>query len=406
MRDAKRNILLQLTGVLLSNVAYAAASGTLMQVFLNSLGFSAAQIYLHTTVKQAAQIAITLTCSRIGDRGNIFCRYTLLVVLEGLLYLFYVPLCLGEQADGSAYLLLMAVSTGNAVITGLTALLNYKLPYLIFHTGDYGTVTAAGGIIASGISIGMGFLMASLAARYTYRIVMPWVFAAAAVLIMLTGLLTLFYRPLIDPATVQEQKTQKKTDRGSVWKVLRQPLFYRLAVPNVFRGFAGGMTTVFAVIAAAELGYSEQLTSTLVSVEAAARLMGCTLFGVLSRRVCPRYTVLFSSVAFLCMPFLLIPNSPILFLCLAAVVIFGRSVEMYAVPDLLMRAVPGNIAGTYNAYRLILNNAGTLLATALASILPPSVLLPAAMVCQLIAGASYCFLPVVRKSVPSASCRL
>ena len=403
MTDTKRNILLHISAKILESAAYAVVTGTLIQVFLNALGFSASQIYLHTTLNQAAQIAVTMTCSRVGDRGKFFRRYGLTVMGQGALYLCYIPMCIHAQADLSAYLLLLGMGVLSSAVGGVAGLISYKLPYLVFRTEDYGTVTAVGGILSALVSMGMGVLMAALSARYSYQVIMLWAIPAAVAVLLFCGLLRLWYRPLIDPKTVQEENPRKKADFGAIWQVLRQPLFYQLAIPNVFRGFAGGIVGVIAVVAAADLGYSEKITATLVSVFAAANLVGYVLFGVLSRRMSPRYTVLLSGLSFLCLPLLLIPGQPILFLCLAAALTVGHTIEMEAVPALLLRAVSGKIAGPYNAYRLILTFGGSLLATALASGIPSSVMLPLAMGLQLISSGCYCFLPMMRKAVPRLS---
>lgn len=400
MRDIRRNILINLTATLICGIAYAAVSGTLMQVFLNSMGFSASQIYLRTTLTQAVQITVSLSCTRIGNRGNFFRTYALVVVVEGILYGCYIPLCLRMQADWSAYLLLLGICACNAAATALNSLLSYKLPYLIYRTEDYGKVTALGGIVSSCIHMVVGVVMAALAAKFTYRVIMPWVFPVAGLLIVISGLMYFLYRPLTDMQTLRGVSSESKKSNDTVWQVLRRPIFYQLAIPSMFRGFAGGMVGVLAVVAAADLGYSEQITTTMVSVAAGAQLLGCALFGVLSSRICPRYTIFASSLSFVCLLFLLIPDSPILFLCLYAVLMVGFYVELYAVPDLLIRVVPGGIAGTYNAYRLIMNQIGALAATTLASFLPSSVILPMTVVLQVISGASFAFLPVIRKAVP------
>lgn len=399
MRNVKRNIFLNLAATVISSIAYAAASGTLMQVFLNSLGFSASQIYMRTTITQAVQITVSLTCTKIGNRGNFFRTAALIVAVEGLLYGGYIPLCLRMQADWSAYMLLLLIGVLNASATALVSLLNYKLPYLIYRTEDYGKVAAGMGILSSVVHMIMGVLMAALAARYTYQVIMPWVFPIAGLLILLAGMINFLYRPMADPCTILGTKTKDKTDGGTVWQVLRRPIFYKLAIPSMLRGFSGGMVGVLAVVATADLGYSEQITTTMVSVGAGAQLLGCALYGVLSSKINPRYMIFVSCASFLCLPLLLIPDSPILFLCLYAVLMMGFYVELYSVPDLLFRVIPGGIAGTYNAYRLILHQVGALLATTLATFLPSVVILPMTMLFQIISGSCYCFLPVIRKAV-------
>ena len=400
MNHAKRNILIHIICKFIESVAYAVATGTLIQVFLNSLGFSASQIYLHTTINQVVQIATIMTCSRLGDRGNIFRRYGMLIMMQGLIYLCYIPMCIHARADLSSYLLLLGIGALQAVAGAMGGLIYYKLPYLIFHTKDYGTVISVCGVLGAVVSIGTGVAMAALSAKYTYRVIMPWVCPFAAALILLSGFLKLHYRPLIDPKTVQAEKSRKKVDLAGIWQVIRQPMFYKMAIPNVFRGFAGGIVGVIAVVAAADLHYSEEITTMLVSVNAAAQMVGYAFFGVLSRKLCPRHTVFISSLSFLCLPLLLIPGHPILFLCLAGMLTFGYTIEMEAVPALLLRVVPGKIAGPYNAYRIILLNVGVVTATSLASILPSYVMLPTAMVVELVSGICYGFLPLMRKAVP------
>ena len=180
MTDVKRNVVIYILCKIVESIAYAVATGTLIQVFLNSLGFSASQIYLHTTVNQIVQIATILTCTKVGDRGNIFRRYGILVMIQGLIYLCYIPMCIHAKADLSSYMLLLGAGVMTSVAGALGGLIYYKLPYLIFRAEDYGTVTAVCGVVGSAITIGMGVVMATLSARFTYRVMMPWVFPIAA----------------------------------------------------------------------------------------------------------------------------------------------------------------------------------------------------------------------------------
>ena len=74
-----------------------------------------------------------------------------------------------------------------------------------------------------------------------------------------------------------------------------------------------------------------------------------------------------------------------------------------AVPSLLVYAVDMEIAGPYNAWRMILHNGGMLLATAIASIpgIPPQALLIGALVAALISGSSFLLLRVLRRASPT-----
>jgi hypothetical protein len=70
----------------------------------------------------------------------------------------------------------------------------------------------------------------------------------------------------------------------------------------------------------------------------------------------------------------------------------------YAVPAALLYAVPVEIAGTYNAWRMILHNGGTMLATVAAGFLPLPVILTLSLICQVVSGINFCAAKVMRKT--------
>ena len=96
-------------------------------------------------------------------------------------------------------------------------------------------------------------------------------------------------------------------------------------------------------------------------------------------------------LCFAVFPLLLVPDKPILFLAVFAVLLFGKTLVDYAIPAALLYIVPVEIAGTYNAWRMILFNGATMLATIAAGFLPLPVLFAAALICQLITGFNYFF---------------
>ena len=84
---------------------------------------------------------------------------------------------------------------------------------------------------------------------------------------------------------------------------------------------------------------------------------------------------------------------------MAATVCFWRTLVDYGVPILLRKAVPIGIAGPYNAWRMLLHNGGTLLATTVAAFIPVEALLILTVVLQLYAGAVYFFDQELRKHI-------
>ena len=76
-------------------------------------------------------------------------------------------------------------------------------------------------------------------------------------------------------------------------------------------------------------------------------------------------------------------------LAVFALVYLGRTLVDYSVPAILRSAIPVQIAGPYNAWRMLLHNGGTLLATTIAAFIPVTWLLVLTVVFQLFSGFHY-----------------
>ena len=104
------------------------------------------------------------------------------------------------------------------------------------------------------------------------------------------------------------------------------------------------------------------------------------------------------SLTFLLLP-LVLQGDPVLFFVVYTVLMLGRTFVDYAIPVILRFAVPVEIAGPYNAWRMLLHNGGTLLATTVAAFIPVEALLILTVVLQLYAGAVYFFDQELRKHI-------
>jgi len=176
----------------------------------------------------------------------------------------------------------------------------------------------------------------------------------------------------------------KKTNQ---LEIFRYPVFLRMIPANLMRGFGYGTTTIFAAIAL-DLGFDTGVATALVSAQSIAALVGCTLFGLSISWLPPRFVTLIGSATFGLIPLMLIPNK-YLFLAVFALVYLGRTLVDYSVPSILRAAIPVQLAGPFNAWRMLLHNGGTLLATTIAAFIPVTWLLILTAVCQLISGLHY-----------------
>ena len=388
--DINRNRILNIVATALRGTALLCATGTLMQTLLSTLGFSPTQNYWHTTLLQFANVLTILLCSRWADKGNIFKRCGYVLVLNGLLFLGFVPACIANNASWYSYALLLGVGIMQQITVGLCTVCEYKVPYFIYKPDDYGIITSIGGIISAIIQFGVGMLITYLETRFEYSLIMVFAFGISAVFASLSGVCHLMYKSIINMEEVQHMNAKEGEKTSVPFKdVFFHPVFIKLLPANLFRGFANGTTVVLAIMAL-DIGYNESVTTAMAPVQSAATFIGCMMFGVVTTKISPRISAFVGSIL-LCagLPMIFFGNKTV-FLAAVAVILFGRTFVDYAVPSVLIKAVPVEIAGTYNAWRMLLHQGGTLLATAIAPYLPVSVLVIITIAFSAYSG--FCFL--------------
>ena len=379
----RNNKLRSIFALALRTAALLACTGPIMQTFLASLGFSSQFIYINTTLVQAANILTSSLCAQWADRGSVIKRSALCEVPHALLYLCYIPLCLHKSTSFSTFVILTGICLLQSACIALYTVCEYKLPYFIYGPRDYGTVLAVSGIVSSLISLGAGIVITRLASVMDYSTLMMGACIVSFGMMGTSALLHALQKPIQQLHTPPE----KATGAGTVLSIFREPVFFRMIPANLLRGFAYGTTTVMAAVAL-DLGYSQSVSTALVSVQSGAMLLGCGLFALSIRFISPRWVMLLGSAAFALLPLMLL-QSEFLFLALFAVVFFGRTLVDYATPSLLRLAVPVELAGPYNAWRMILHFTGTILATSIAAVIPVWLLLGLTMAAQLLSGVSY-----------------
>ena len=365
-------------------VALLCVTGPIMQTFLASCGFSSRWIYIHTSLVQAVNILTISLCSTWADRGSVIRRTAMVELPYALLYLLYIPLCIWKSPSLGSFLMLTGICVLQSICIALWTICEYKLPYFIFTPREYGSVLSIGGVVGGIISLGTGILITWLSARMSYASLMLWACVLSLGLMVLCAVLHWSLKPVADaPQTAPGTGTKKV----SQLEVFRYPLFYRMIPANLMRGFGYGTTTIFAAIAL-DLGFDQSVSTALVSAQSIAALVACAAFGLSISFIPPRFVTLIGSLSFGLIPLLLIPSKGI-FLTVMALVYLGRTLVDYSVPSILRAAIPVHLAGPYNAWRMLLHNGGTLLATTIAAFIPVSWLLVLTMVFQLLSGLHY-----------------
>ena len=379
----RNNKLRAIFALALRTAALLACTGPIMQTFLASLGFSSRFIYINTTLVQTANILTSSLCAQWADRGSVIKRSALCEVPHALLYLCYIPLCLWKSPSFTSFALLTGICLLQSACIALYTVCEYKLPYYIYGPKDYGTVLAVSGIVSSLISLGAGIVITRLSQIMDYSELMLWACVISFVMMGISALLHVLQKPINQMHTPME----KSEKTGSSLSVFREPMFYKMIPANLLRGFGYGTTTIMAAVAL-DLGYDQSVSTALVSFQSGAMLLGCGLFALSIKYISARTVMLAGSVLFTLFPLMLVRNEG-LFLILFALTYFGRTLVDYATPSLLRLAVPVEIAGPYNAWRMILHFTGTILATSIAAVIPIWALLALTMAAQLISGVSY-----------------
>ncbi len=368
------------------SLAVLCSTGTVMQMFLSSIGFSPRHVYLLTTIAQAANIATIFLCSQWADRGHLIKQTILAEIPQGILYLCFIPLCLWQSTSLSSFLLLTGICAMQAVGSALYTVCNYKLPYYIYKADSYGSVLALLGLFGSLLSLLTGVLISWLSSFLSYSQMMLYACVISALLMLLSVVFHLCYKPVVPFPTQSTSEKQKKGDFPLI-TLMRYSVFRKFILSNTFRGFGYGLTTVMATIALT-LGYDTQVSTMVISVQSAAVIVGCIFFSLVSKRIPLRLIILVGSLSFAGLPLLMMGNEYVFF-AVFAVTIFGRTIVEHSVPSLFRYCVPAEIAGTFNGWRMLLFYAGSLSATAIATVLPIQWVLIIAVLTQVFVGIDF-----------------
>ena len=381
-KHAKRNEILTMLLYTGRHIATSFASGSLMQTFLAALGFAPALIYVHTTVLQAVCIATIMLTSKWADKGNVIKRSTLCQIPLGLMFIVYIPIAIMREATLPIYALLIGAGVIQQVSMGLHAVCEYKQPYYVYKPSEYGRIMSLAGGISSFVNLVIGAVITLLVEKHGYLTVAPYIMVSAILFVVIAILANAGMRRInlnIEAAPAEEKKPSVS--------ILRYGLFWRFLPANILRGISSGVTVVLATIAL-EMNYGEALATSLVTMQSIATLSSCAVMSLTMSKFSYKFTVLAGSILTLAFPLLLIKSSP-LFLAVYVILMFGRTLIDYGVPALLVTVIPVELAGPYNAWRMVLHNIGTLIATLLASLLPHALIFIIAAAAQIISGMIY-----------------
>lgn len=391
-QTVKKNKRLSLTLNGFLTVISLVSSGTLMQTFLATLGMDIRLIHIHTTLIQVSNVITLLVSSGITGSDRAIKKYALTSIPSAILFLCYIPFCRQSGDPGTSFVFLALISVFHAVVHSLRTVYNYSIPYLIYPAEDYGTFSAMIGILAGTVSLALGYIISWLTERIPFVHLMCGAFLLAGILELLSVWFALQQKSILPGNTAVAATGTRK--HVSVKALLTHATFLPLIPTTLLRGFASGTVVALATLAF-NLGYNESVTTAMVSVQSLTTLASCAVIGVILKHMSARIPVLIGSLIFLAMPLMFMGSSTV-FLVAYALIFFGKTMVDYGVPALLRNIVPLEIAGPYNVWRMTLHNAGSVLATSLAAVLEPEMLVALTVISSVLSGCGFFFTKVLQ----------
>lgn len=348
----KQNITLMAVKDAALAAAMPMVNGSLVQLFLTNRNVSAYYVGLFSTLVSIITVLGTMICSYLSEKlPKPLSQYRWLFFLQLAVYLTMIPIACITMTPSSIFWILSLIACAITFLSSWNSILGYKIPYMTIPFESYGTYTAI-----SGASTGIVGVVASFAFSAVINGNLggnPYLvcICITSVLMVVAWYCTYKMAPVND---VYDAPSHNNFSIKKLLEVFRMPLFKKFIVPNTLRGITIGITNSIALIAL-YMGLTEGQASMLPIVCALGYVVSSFLFHFLSKYMPLPVVAIIGSLFVLALISLPHDNTPV-FLAVFFVAYVGRVIVDYAIPVMLIRVVPAEIAGIYNAGRYILLN--------------------------------------------------
>ena len=327
-------------------------NGSLIQLFLTNRAVSAYYVGLFSTIVSIITVVGTMLCSYISEKfPKPLKQYQWLYFLQLVIYLAMIPIAYFSMTPGNLFWIMSLIAGLITFLCSWTSILGYKIPYMTIPFESYGTFTAISGAVTGIVGVVSSFAFSAV-------INGNWGGNPYLVCICITTVLLIIswyctYR-LTPVNNVYDTPSHSAMNIKKLFEVFKMPLFRKFLVPNTLRGITIGITNSIALIAL-YMGLTEGQASMLPIICALGYVGASFLFHFLSKHM-PLPTVAIIG-SLLVLALISLPHDkPSVFLTVFLVAYIGRVLVDYAIPVMLIRVVPAEIAGIYNAGRYILLN--------------------------------------------------
>ena len=347
-----QNITLMATKDAALAAAMPMVNGSLVQLFLTNRQVSAYHVGLFSTLVSIVMVIGTMVCSYLSEKfPKPLSQYRWLFFLQLGIYLAMIPLACFSMTPTAIFWVLSLIACAITFISSWTTILGYKIPYMTIPFESYGNYTAVSGAATGIVGVVSSFAFSAVInANWGSN---PYLVCIGITCVLL--LITWFCTYRLAPVNhVYDNSNHSTMNIKKILEVFKMPLFRKFIVPNALRGITVGITNSIALIAL-YMGLSEGEASMLPIVCALGYVVSSFLFHFMSKYLPLPSVALIGSLLVLVLISLPHDNCPV-FLSVFFVAYVGRVLVDYAIPVMLMRVVPADIAGTYNAGRYILLN--------------------------------------------------
>lgn len=361
----------------LSDAAYAAASalstGSVLSAFLLYRGLAEGQIAAYLSVTQFVNLAVSLlfagAASTVRDTRRPLLR---LSAVSGGLIFMHVVFCLPSMRIGLTYALILILGCMQAAVTALRTIYIYKLPCEVMDLRHFSVYAGYQGLFIGAAGIGVGLLLPLFFARFSFMAVSGFAFAAAGMMIALSGWCLWTLHPMEKDGCSEQTPTEPRGGLQTFFDDLRRLIsnreFRDLLLPNILRGFGGALINMFAVLAFRDGILREETASLITAATYIGTLLSCFAYVFCVKHIGIPKTCLFGGVLF-CLICFSLSGGSIPCVVLYAIAYIGYNMVCCAIPDLIYRSVPYDLISIFQTWRLAMTQLGVVLASAVYSLM-------------------------------------
>lgn len=372
----KKNLIWLLSGSTL-NAAAISFSGSVLTPFFLRCGMSEGQISVYLSFLQVVNLIFPLFIAGLAAECRNSRRYAALwrIVCAALTMLFAI-FCAVTVDVRLFFAMMLLIGGTSAMATAIQNVYEYKVPCEVIDLQYYTVYSARSGIFIGIVGILIGFLLPYLYTKLPYMLVTGIAFATAGILMGLSALTFICMKPLkadnADEDTSDTQHTGKLPFHPirDFIRLLSNPDFRFLVLPNLGRGIGNGLISLIPVIALRESILTEENAAILTSAAKIATLLSCLVYTRMVVRIGLARTCLIGGLVLAILP-LTVFGSTIWFLIAYGIAYIGYYIVSMVIPNMMYRAIHEDIISIYNTWRLTLNTVGSVVSTMLLGFLMP-----------------------------------